>query len=54
MFFSNKTIIVEFGCSKANRPKVSADPAADIVFAYMYIHEITTNTKRLKKAKNAK
>ena len=34
MFFITKTINVEFGCSKADRPKVLADLSADIVFAY--------------------
>ena len=31
--FSTKTITVEFGCSKADLPKVLADLSADIVFA---------------------
>ena len=35
--FSTKTITVEFGCSKADRPKVLADLSADIVFAYTYM-----------------
>ena len=37
MFFSTKTITVEFGCSKANQPKVLADLSANIVFAYTYM-----------------
>ena len=39
--FSTKTITVEFGCSKANRPKVLADLSADIVFAYTYMLALT-------------
>ena len=35
--FSTKTIAVEFGCSKANQPKVLADLSANIVFAYTYM-----------------
>ena len=35
--FSAETITVEFGCSKANRPKVLADQSANIVFAYTYM-----------------
>ena len=34
MFFSTKTITVEFGCNKADRPKMLAEPPADIVFDY--------------------
>ena len=37
MFFSTKTITVEFGCNKADRPKMLAEPPADIVFDYTYI-----------------
>ena len=37
MFFSTETITVEFGCSKANRPKVLADLSADILFTYTYM-----------------
>ena len=37
MFFSTKTIIVEFGCSKADRPKMSTDSSASILFAYTYM-----------------
>ena len=37
MFFSTKTITVEFGCSKADRPKMSADPSVNILFAYAYM-----------------
>ena len=43
MFFSTKTITVEFGCSKADRPKMLADPSADIVFAYTYMQQIKTD-----------
>ena len=47
MFFSTKTITVEFGCSKADRPKMLADPTADIVFAYAYMHTaISTGLER--------
>ena len=35
--FGTKDITVEFGCSKADRPKMSVDPSADIVFAYTYM-----------------
>ena len=37
MFLVLKTITVEFGCSKADRTKMSADPSADIMFAYTYM-----------------
>ena len=37
--FSTKTITVEFGCNKANRPKMLVDPSANIVFAYVYSYE---------------
>ena len=37
MFFSSKTITVEFGCNKADRPKMLAEPPADIVFDYTYM-----------------
>ena len=37
VFFSTKTITVEFGCSKANQPKMSADPSAEIVFAHTWV-----------------
>ena len=42
MFFSTKIITVEFGCSKADQPKVLADLSADIVFASTYM-EYTLN-----------
>ena len=42
MFFSTKTITVEFGCSKAYQPKMSADPSANILFAYTYMVIIMT------------
>ena len=35
--FSTKTITVEFGCNKADRPKMLAEPPADIVFDYTYM-----------------
>ena len=37
MFFRSKTITVEFGCNKADRPKMLAEPPAYIVFDYTYM-----------------
>ena len=37
MFFSTKTITVEIGCNKADRPKMLAEPPAGIVFDYKYM-----------------
>ena len=37
MFFSTKTIIVEFGCNKADQLKMLAEPPADIVFDHTYM-----------------
>ena len=39
MFFSSKTITVEFDCNKADWPKMLAEPPADIVFDYTYMGE---------------
>ena len=40
--FNTKTITVEFGCSKADWPKMLADPSANIVFAYTYMNKSST------------
>ena len=45
MFFSTKTITVEFGCSKANQPKVLADMSADDMFAYSYMYSCIAITR---------
>ena len=37
MFFSTKTITVEFGCNKADRPIMLAEPPADTVFDYTFM-----------------
>ena len=37
MFFSTKTITVEFGCSIADRPKVFADLSTDIRVIKSYV-----------------
>ena len=44
MFFSTKTITVEFGCNKADRPKMLAEPPADIVFDYTYMDGLKGST----------
>ena len=35
--FSTKTITVEFDCNKADRPKMLAEPHANIVFDHTYM-----------------
>ena len=47
MFFSTKTITVEFGCNKADRPKMLAEPPADIVFDYTYMSDINLPVNHL-------